>query len=98
MKKILFRKKIVFKSKSNKRRKNKKYIKDESLKHFLLQHSKVRNLDFSKIKIPSFLDVLSQDDSSLEEINLPRFKLNSFSDIKNETEKGNKTIFKSFIF
>ena len=93
MKKYLIRKKIYFKSKS---KKTKKYIKDESLKNFLLNHSKVQNIDFSKINIPSFLDILSNEPK--EEIKLPRFRLNFFSEIKSETEKEKISNFKSFLF
>ena len=83
MKKYLKRRKLIFKFRLGWRKKNRKYIKDESLKNFILEHSKVQNIDFSKIKILSFLDILSNP--TFEGINLPRFQLNTFSELQNES-------------
>jgi len=57
-----------------------KYIKDKSLKIFLLQHMKRQKLDLSKIKIPSFFGNSEDDEGSLNESfqissPLPTFKL-----------------------
>ena len=61
-----------------------KYIKDKSLKKFLLQHMKRQKLDFSKIKIPSFFGNSEEDEEdSLNESfqsfsSLPTFNLKKF--------------------
>ena len=57
-----------------------KYIKDKSLKKFLLQHMKRQKLDLSKIKIPSFFGNSEDEEDSLNESfqissPLPTFKL-----------------------
>ena len=96
MKKYLKRRKVFFKYRLSMRKKNQKYIIDESLKNFILEHSKVQNIDFSKIKILPFLDILPN--STYEGISLPRFQLNTLSELKNESQIGNSSNFKSFIF
>ena len=50
-------------------RKNPKfeYIKNKAIVHFIHQHLKKEKIDFSKIKIPSFLDVLNTEE---DEINI----------------------------
>ena len=96
MKKYLKRRKVFFKYRLSRRKKNQKYIIDESLKNFILEHSKVQNIDFSKIKILPFLDILPN--STYEGISLPRFQLNTLSEHKNESQIGNSSNFKSFIF
>ena len=95
MKKYLKRRKVFFKYRLSRRKKNQKYIIDESLKNFILEHSKVQNIDFSKIKILPFLDILPN--STYEGISLPRFQLNTLSELKNESQIGNSSNFKSFI-
>ena len=45
-----------------KRKSSRKYIKDKSLTDFLLQHLKKEQIDFSKIKIPSFLDFIKNEE------------------------------------
>ena len=60
--------KVLKKKKGNKRNKGTiKYIKDKSLKIFLLQHMKRQKLDFSKIKIPSFFGNSEDEEDSLNE-------------------------------
>ena len=39
----------------------KKFIKDKAIVDFLLEHMKPSKIDFSKIKIPSFLDYLESE-------------------------------------
>ncbi len=39
-----------------------KYIKDRAIVNFILQHSKKETIDFSKIKIPSFLDISNAEE------------------------------------
>ena len=90
-----------FKPKKRKTREN--YIKNESLVHFINQHCKKQIIDFSKIKIPLFLDKYSEaEDSFTKQISsLPHFKGNILSIIKNEgKENGNHqfNIFKSNLF
>ena len=48
--------KAEFKKKKNK--KKKKVLKDKAIVNFLLEHMKPVEIDFSKIKIPPFLNYL----------------------------------------
>ena len=41
---------------------NKSYIKDKAIIKFIKAHSKRQNIDFSKIKIPSFLDISEENE------------------------------------
>ena len=45
-----------------KRKSSRKYIKDKSLTDFLLRHLKKKPIDISKIKIPSFLDFIKNEE------------------------------------
>ena len=45
-----------------KRNRKGKIIKDKTIINFILQHSKKEVIDFSKIKIPSFLDCLNEEE------------------------------------
>ena len=106
MKKRISRRKLFFKSKKvkNGNKFKYKYIKNKAIKNFILQHTKKPKIDFSKIKIPSFLEFSNDEESFnntfLKDITLPIFKFNVFSDIKKEGEKENqvKTFFNSFLF
>ena len=51
--------KAGFKLKSKKRAR--KFIKDKAIVNFLLEHMKPAKINFSKIKIPSFLTFLETD-------------------------------------
>ena len=74
--------------------KKKFFIKDRALVKFLLIHSKKQKINFSKIKISSFLDCSDFEESV--------YRYNSNSDIKFNDEKDNKimknNIFPSFHF
>ena len=106
MKKRLIRRKTLFKSKKvkNDKKYKYKYIKDKAIKNFILQHTKKPNIDFSKIKIPYFLEFSNDEESSnklfLKDINLPIFRFKAFSDIKKEGENENRinSFFNSFSF
>ena len=50
------------KIKKMKKLKNRKYIKDKGIVNFLLQHLKPQNINFSKIKIPSFFESCNDSD------------------------------------
>ena len=39
-----------------------KYIEDKCVANFILQHLRKEKIDFSKIKIPSFLDVMNNEE------------------------------------
>ena len=87
MKKIITRKelKLIKIKKGNKKNKGTiKYIKDKSLKIFLLQHMKRQKLDFSEIKIPSFFgNSEDEEEKSMNESfnlppSLPNFRLPKF--------------------
>ena len=101
------KKRLFFKSKKAKNGKKYKYkyIKDKGIKNFILQHTQKPEIDFSKIKIPSFLEDFSKDEESfnnsfLKDINLPIFKFKVIPDIKKEEEKENQLnfSFNSFLF
>ena len=51
--------KAGFKLKSTKRAR--KFIKDKAIVNFLLEHMKPAKINFSKIKVPSFLTFLESD-------------------------------------
>ena len=53
------------KLKSSKRAR--KFIKDKAIVNFLLEHMKPAKINFSKIKIPSFLTFLESDADKNEE-------------------------------
>ena len=44
------------------RKSNKRYIKDKAIITIIKAHSKRQNIDFSKIKIPSFLDISEENE------------------------------------
>ena len=85
------------------RRKNKgKYLEDESIKNFLLQHSQKIDVDFSKIKISSFLNCLKESKKKpkikiknpapfiniLSDFHLPKHSINSLNEsIENRKKK-----------
>ena len=95
MTKKLIRYRIFFKTKKGKTKN--KYIKDKSLKNFIYQHSKKQNINFSAIKIPSFLDVLSEDENSfINKDCIPHFHFNIFHDIENKVKEDTK--FNSYLF
>ena len=50
-----------FKKKFIKRKKKYKTIKDRAIVHFILQHHRNIKIDFTKIKIPPFLNCLKKD-------------------------------------
>ena len=78
-------------TKNSNKNKNKKsyYLKDKSLKKFILSHSKKIIIDFSKIKIPSFIEFISEENKNQEIKNLNNkniFQTNK--NIINGTEKN----------
>ena len=89
-----------------------KYIEDEAIVNFLLQHLEPKKIDFSKIKIPSFLDDCSDSNenttthNAVEEVSneeqkpkqLPVFGLNLFNELKNDGNQSEDNKFSSFIF
>ena len=89
-----------------------KYIKDEAIVNFLLQHSESKKIDFSKIKIPSFFDDCNDSNentttqSALEQVHnneqkpkqLPVFGLNLFNELKNDGNQSEDHKFSSSIF
>ena len=48
-------------NKNKGKKRAKKFIKDKAIVDFLLEHMKPSKIDFSKIKIPSFLDYLESE-------------------------------------
>ena len=59
--------KAGFKLKSTKRAR--KFIKDKAIVNFLLEHMKPAKLDFSKLRIPSFLELEKQEKNKGSSIN-----------------------------
>ena len=84
-----------------KHQKKDKYIKDKSLIKFLMQHYKKQTIDFSKVKISSFLDSLNNKEEEKENcidenlvrmknklsetINFPKFPTFKFSLLKDSS-------------
>ena len=54
--------KAEFKLKKSKRKR--KFIKDKAVINFLLEHMKPVKIDFSKIKIPSYLNFLENEEKN----------------------------------
>ena len=54
--------KAGFKLKKSKR--TRKFVKDKAIVNFLLEHMKPAKINFSKIKIPSFINFLENGDKS----------------------------------
>ena len=50
------------------KKKTNKYIKDKAIVDFILQHSEKENIDFSKIKIPSFSGCTSNEEDDIKSI------------------------------
>ena len=98
MKRVFIRKKFTFKRKSDKKRKYKTSPKVLSIRNFLMQHSEVPKIDFSKLKIPPYLDVSSAGDTFVEGLFLPKFRFNFFSSIKIKSRNENETRIKSSFF
>ena len=87
-----------------------KYVKDEAIKNFILQHSQKVDIDFSKIEIPSFLNCLKEDKKDpqtkkikhlsfidiLSGFQLPKNSVNSLS--KPKEMKNQKSEFVSSLF
>ena len=48
--------------KLKKTKKQRKFIKDKAIVNFLLEHMKPAKIDFSKIKIPSFISFLEKEE------------------------------------
>ena len=48
-------------NKTKGKKRARKFIKDKAIVDFLLEHMKPSKIDFSKIKIPSFLDYLESE-------------------------------------
>ena len=66
------------KKKINKSKKS-HYIKDRAIIKFILEHSKKPIIDFSKIKIPSFIDISKNDFSENQKDNTNLFNSNDSS-------------------
>ena len=54
--------KAGFKLKKSKR--TRKFVKDKAIVNFLLEHMKPAKINFSKIKIPSFINFLENEEKS----------------------------------
>ena len=50
--------------KLKKTKKQRKFIKDKAIVNFLLEHMKPVKIDFSKIKIPTFIDFLENGEKN----------------------------------
>lgn len=91
-----------------KRKSSRKYIKDKSLTDFLLRHLKKKPIDFSKIKIPSFLDIikneekeenkaLTQNDSENGK-RMPLFGFSLLNELSSDKKTKEPISFKSSLF
>ena len=73
----------------------KKYIKDKALVNFILQHEQKVDIDFSKIKIPSFFKCLKNNQTAKSiKIPLPKidFNFNFFEPTTNESSVASDNI------
>ena len=50
--------------KQNKSKKGKKFIKDKAIVNFLLAHMRPVKIDFSKIKIPSYMNLSENEEKN----------------------------------
>ena len=98
----------------NKGKVKRNYIKDKAVVEFILQHSQKERIDFSKIKIPSFLDisadeerptVLEQFDSNKnDELSvqkskkMPIFGFSLLNELSSDENLKGATNFKSSLF
>ncbi len=55
--------------KLKKTKRQRKFIKDKAIVNFLLDHMRPAKIDFSKIKIPSFLNFLDDEEKKPERQN-----------------------------
>ena len=55
--------------KLKKTKRQRKFIKDKAIANFLLAHMRPAKIDFSKIKIPSFLNFLDDEEKKPEKQN-----------------------------
>lgn len=56
-------------TKPKKSKRARKFIKDKAIVNFLLEHMKPAKIDFSKIRIPSFLELEKQENNEGQSIN-----------------------------
>ena len=68
--------KVEFKLKKAKRAR--KFVKDKAIVNFLLEHMKPAKINFSKIKIPSFINFIENEEKS--SINSTLFQEQKVSD------------------
>ena len=73
----------------NKGKVKRNYIKDKAVVEFILQHSQKERIDFSKIKIPSFLDISADEERPTV--------LEQFDSNKNQGEEGDEEINNKYI-
>ena len=50
-------------------KKERKFVKDKAIVNFLLEHMKPAKIDFSKIKIPSFINFIENEENITDILN-----------------------------
>ena len=68
-----------------------KYIKDNALVNFILQHSKKEKIDFSKLKIPSFSECLKSEKEDFKD-----FKEKYLDQKNSQTNSSTNHVFPKF--
>ena len=77
-------------TKAKKSKRAKKFIKDKAIVNFLLEHMKPAKIDFSKIRIPSFLELEKQEKNEGPSINENKHEIFTNPFVNNFLEKVEK--------
>ena len=83
----------------NKSNIKKTYIKDRAIIKFIKAHSKVQKIDFSKLKIPSFIDIIeNKEGNKSNQFNKDIFNSNDLFSGRNKNNLLNTISFPKFKF
>ena len=77
-------------TKAKKSKRAKKFIKDKAIVNFLLEHMKPAKIDFSKIRIPSFLELEKQENNEGQSINESKKEIFAMPFVNSFLEKVEK--------
>ena len=77
-------------TKPKKSKRARKFIKDKAIVNFLLEHMKPAKIDFSKIRIPSFLELEKQENNEGQSINESKKEIFAMPFVNSFLEKVEK--------
>ena len=77
-------------TKPKKSKRARKFIKDKAIVNFLLEHMKPAKIDFSKIRIPSFLELEKQENNEGQSINESKKEIFAMPFVNSFLEKVDK--------